>query len=299
MKRRPLPLNALRSFEAAARLGRMIAAADELAVTHSAISRQIQHLETVLGVALFDGPRTKPRLTPAGQALLPALSSAFDQIDLAVRAASRIEDDVLDVSCLSTFLMRWLIPRLHRFNTLHPDIDVRLRATEFSTSPRSDRFDVAIEVDDGSPQVGDRPDSHLLFRESLGPVMAPGMDVTSVAALDRKPLLQTRTRMNAWAMWCTAAGVTAIDPKGTVFEHYYYTLEAASSGLGICIAPWHLVMDDIEAKRLTAPLGFAPSNYRYVARPRLGAARKVDRFCTWLVDEARGMPVPVPSTAGA
>ncbi|RDJ27568.1 LysR family transcriptional regulator [Bosea caraganae] len=292
MKRRPIPLNALRSFEAAARLGRMSAAAEELSVTHGAISRQIKHLEAILGVALFAGPRTKPRLTLAGQAFLPSLSSAFDQIETAVQTAMRAQDEVLDIGCLSTFLMRWLIPRLHRFRDLHPGIDVRLSATDYSANLKSERFDIEIAVEESPrPERGERR-GRLLFQEWLGPVTRPDVAFRSAGDLSPSLLLQTKTRMNAWSMWSAAACIPAIDPAGAVFEHYYYTLEAAGAGLGICIAPWHLVMNDVEAGRLAAPLGFVKSDYCYVARTRMPANPKIERFCEWLAEEATGMAFP-------
>lgn len=296
MRRRPLPLNALRTFEAAGRLGRMTAAADELAVTHGAVSRQVQHLENVLGVALFAGPRTRPQLTPAGRALLPALSAALDQIEAAVQAATGVDDAVLDVSCLSTFLMRWLIPRLHRFRDQHPGIDVRLRAADDAAAPQRGGFDLLITVDDAPPATPGGATAQVLFAEWLGPVATPGLARRTTLGpardLPRDLLLQTKTRLNAWSMWCDAAGAPPVDPAGGVFEHYYYTLEAASAGLGICIAPWHLVAGDIATGRLVAPLGFVESGYRYVARPRVPADPGTDRFCRWLADEAAGMSAP-------
>jgi LysR family glycine cleavage system transcriptional activator len=292
MKRLPIPLNALRSFEAAARLGRMSTAAEELAVTHGAVSRQIKHLEAVLGVALFEGPRTRPRLTPAGQAFLPSLSSAFDQIEAAVQGVLRAEDEVLDIGCLSTFLMRWLIPRLHRFRERHPDIDVRLSATDYSSGGRSGRFDVEIAVDEAPRPDGASRPARILFQEWLGPVARP--DVAFAAAGDLLPplLLQTKTRMNAWPMWSAAAGIDGIAAAGATFDHYYYTLEAAGAGLGICIAPWHLVMTDIGAGRLAAPMGFVRSDYCYVARVRSAPNPRIEQFCAWLADEVASMPSP-------
>jgi len=293
MKRRPIPLNALRAFEAAARLGRMSTAADELAVTHGAISRQIKHLEAVLGVALFAGPRTRPRLTPAGQVLLPSLSAAFDQIETAVQMAIRAEDEILDVGCLSTFLMRWLIPRLHHFRDLHPEIDVRLSATDHSSVLKSERFDVEIAVEEDPLIDRDERRTHLLFRERLGPVARPDMKFGSVHDLPRSMLLRTKTRMNAWPMWCAAAKIEAPHAGGPIFDHYYYTLEAASAGLGVCIAPWHLVMSDIAAGRLIAPLGFVESHYSYVVKAKSLSNRKIERFCAWLTTAVAGMSLPV------
>ena len=100
MRRKILPLNALRAFEAAARLGRLTVAAEELGVTHGAVSRQVRQLESFLGVDLFGGPRSKPELTQAGQSLAPLLTAALDQIDNAVRTVLAEEEGLLQVACL-------------------------------------------------------------------------------------------------------------------------------------------------------------------------------------------------------
>ena len=144
MRRKNLPLNALRAFEAAARLGRLTLAAEELGVTHGAVSRQVRQLESVLGVDLFGGPRSKPELTPTGQSLAPVLTAALDQIDNAVRAVLAEEEGLLQVACLSTLAMRWLIPRLHRFTQVHPGIDVRLSTDKEHIDPERGRFDLEL-----------------------------------------------------------------------------------------------------------------------------------------------------------
>src|SRR3954469_217556 len=149
MKRKNLPLNALRAFEAAARLGRLTVAAEELGVTHGAVSRHVRQLESVLGVELFGGPRSRPELTAAGQSLAPVLTAALDQIDNAVRSVLAEEEGLLQVACLSTLAMRWLIPRLHRFTQAHPGIDVRLSTDKEHIDPQRGTFDLVITVIDG------------------------------------------------------------------------------------------------------------------------------------------------------
>jgi DNA-binding transcriptional LysR family regulator len=93
-------------------------------------------------------------------------------------------------------------------------------------------------------------------------------------------------------MWGLAAGCAAPVAEGREFEHYYFTLEAAIAGLGICIAPWHLVIDDIRSGRLIAPLGFSASTYRYVARRSRKQDKKLDLFCHWLQSLAALSPLP-------
>ena len=148
MKRKNVPLNALRAFEAAARLGRQTGAAEELGVTHGAISRQVRQLEDYLGFPLFEGTRHNPVLTQAGKSLAPVLSDAFNGIEAAVRAITETEAGVLDVACLSTFAMRWLIPRLHHFYEAHPQTDVRLSTKDQKIDGPQRRVDLSILVID-------------------------------------------------------------------------------------------------------------------------------------------------------
>lgn len=306
MKRLPISLNALRAFEAAARLGRMTEAAAELNVTHGAISRQVKTLEAALGTRLFEGPRNRPTPTAAGARLLPDLTAGFDRIDAALRAVADSEAGTLDVSCTGTLLMRWLIPRLHRFTAARPDIEVRLSASADPVDFRTARFDLAVRVGHEAEQPVETRVTPL-FAEATGPVMAP--DLTAGAGLrtpqdaTRLPRLHTATRPAAWTEWAGNAGLPAdvvatLGPgpgEGHGFDHFYFMLEAANTGLGVAVAPWQLVFADVAAGRLVAPLGFIPTGLTYMALSRGGRSRKVDAFLDWLVAEAGGMPPP-PTT---
>ena len=304
MKRRLPPLNALRAFEAAARLGRMTAAADELAVTPGAISRQVRQLEIGVGTQLFEGPKNSPKLTPAGMALLRPLTAALDQIEAAVRGISISDSDsgILDVSCFNTFTVKWLLPRLHRFNAVYPDIEIRVSTSDRAPDIHRERYDLIVTVEDEAKA------GHVvavpLFPELLGPVLAPSLATRAKLRqpndLAGKPLLHTPTRRNAWQMWCAAARCDIPILAGSEFDHMYFALEAAVGGLGICIAPWHVVAEDVRAGRLLAPFGFRESGYHYVAMRRRQANKKLDRFCEWLQAQAKEMPRPqrVPSRTG-
>lgn len=294
MKRRLPPLNALRAFEAAGRLGRMTAAASELGVTPGAVSRQVRQLEEALGTALFEGSKQRPVLTGAGRLLLTPLSAALDQVESAVRAVSDDPHGTLDVSCFGTFAMRWLIPRLYDFNATYPDIDVRISAADREVDIEREHYDVVISADNGHD--AERAAARTLFPEWLGPVFSPDLGGTltcqSAEDLPGKLLLRTRTRPDAWRLWGQRAGGTPIDASGQLFEHYYFTLQAAAAGLGICIAPWHLVIDDLQSGRLIAPLGFCESGKRYVVRRRGPRNARADRFCAWLERKAAEMARP-------
>lgn len=299
MKRRLPPLNALRAFEAAARLGRMTAAADELAVTPGAISRQVQQLEDHLGLRLFEGSKNKPQLTPAAHTLLPVLSAALDNIEAAVRAVRDTDSGTLDLSCFSTFTVKWLIPRLFDFHARYPDIEIRLQTSGHTGDLERERCDMVITVEETAQATTTTDATTILplFPERLGPVLTPALAARVVlrtpADLAGQTLLQSRTRLNAWAMWADAHGCTAPTPTGPVFEHYYFTLQAAVAGLGICVAPWHLVADDVQAGRLLAPLGFCDSGYQYIAKRSPQRNKKLDLFGAWLQEQAAQAPQPL------
>ncbi len=184
---------------------------------------------------------------------------------------------------------------------------MRLRTTDTGTDAAREGCDLLITAEDaGMPR--DSATTLPLFAERLGPVLAPalaartGMPRTP-ADLDGQPLLHTRSRRNAWAMWAASAGTAlpaAATAQGPVYEHYYFTLEAAVRGLGIAVAPWHLVMDDVQAGRLVAPLGFAVSGYDYLALRRSGAAHpRLDVFCAWLQQQAQAIEAFAPSLLNA
>ncbi|MDH0772555.1 LysR substrate-binding domain-containing protein [Delftia tsuruhatensis] len=295
MTRRLPPLAALRAFEAAARLGRMTAAADELCVSPGAVSRQVRQLEQHLGLPLFAGTKARPTLTAAARTLQPALTQAFEQIHEAVRSLGDAHEGPLDVACFSTFTVKWLIPRLFDFHAHHPGIEVRLRTTDTGTDAAREGCDLLITAitHDSGEALADNETFLPLFAEYLGPVMSPAMAgrLQQPEDLASLPLLHTRGRRDAWDLWAASMDIAAPAAAGPVYEHYYFTLEAALRGLGAAVAPWHLVMDDVQAGRLLAPFGFTASGYRYLALRRSTAVQtRLDIFCNWLQAQARAMP---------
>ncbi len=287
MKRRQLPLTSLRAFEVAGRLGRMSAAADELGVTHGAISRQIRDLELVLGLPLFEGSRRAPQLTEQGLALLPALTGALDAMEDAIHRLLARQEGVVEVRCLGSFMMRWLIPRLVGFQEAHPQIDLRLAALEVGQAGHFAPLDLNITV----LEAGVKPAGKFieLFPERLGVVLAPQL-LAGVAEplqlLAQVPRLTTRTRPDAWESWEKLTASPPSADEGRMFPHYYFTLEAAISGLGASVAPEHLVRDDLRAGRLVAPFGFIESGLRYVAVLGARSRAPVRLFADWLAKAA-------------
>jgi LysR family transcriptional regulator, glycine cleavage system transcriptional activator len=284
--RRTHPLNALRAFEAAARLGRVSAAADELGVTHGAVSRQVRQLEQYLDVELFEGSRRRPVVTLAGTRLADRLTALFERLDDTLIDVVDQRHGPLDVACYSTFAVRWLIPRLHRFQKANQNIDVRLTTSEDRIATGRVRHDMLIVALDPKSDLAEG--DIQLFEEVLGPVVAPKLvsarRKTTLAGLADLTLLETRTRRNAWPIWAKAQSqVRPERPSRTAeFDHYSLAIEAAASGLGVCIVPLHLVADEVRSGRLVAPLGFSESGYRYVMRARTPTSDKVERFLTWI-----------------
>jgi LysR family glycine cleavage system transcriptional activator len=278
--RKNLPIAALRAFEAAARLGQITLAANELAVTHGAVSRHVSALEDQLGTPLFEGARNRPKLTPEGRIFGSALTAAFDQIEDAVRLIGRSDSTILDVACLSTFAMRWLIPRLHDFTAKHPHYSVRL-----ATDDRPSRAPVDVQILVLPPQ-GDLP-AHctLLFSEKLALIAAPGLVTGDPSNLYTQPRLVTRTRPDVWREWFQLLNTDSHEPQGAtrMFDHYHLTIEAALNGLGVAIAPWHLIAENVAAGRLLTPCGVIESHYRYAVKASRPKQPKTANFVNWLL----------------
>ncbi|USQ94728.1 LysR substrate-binding domain-containing protein [Caulobacter sp. RL271] len=299
MARRHLPsLNALRAFEAFGRHGRMTLAADELCVTHGAVSRQIRQLEEHLGVALTEGPRSRLRMTEAGLKLAQALSPAFDQIEAAVPRPVQAGPRPLVVSCLPTFAMKWLIPRLPNFQAAYPDIPVRVAESNGPFDFKDDGIDLAIRMRRaGEPDYSDSIAAPFL-RHFHGPVMAPELAAAGPATFDRicgLPRLLTRTYAQSWSDWVQDSGAESLPPAVSEqeFDHYFYMLEAAAAGLGVAVGPWAFVQRDLASGRLVAPLGFALGQTLIVAlTPRDGATKAAVLFRDWLLQEGASTPHP-------
>lgn len=262
-------LLALRCFETAARLENFSRAADELHLTHGAVSRAVRLLEDELGVALFERRSRRVFLTDAGRRLAKAVGDGFDLMRHAVadlRADAR-KGRRWVLSCEPTLLMRWLIPRWPDFQARHPEIEVHLVAGGGPFSFRSG-IDLAIRRDDFL-----WPDSYhaeTLFAEKIGPVCRPDKAAAwlsskkGAAALHTgAPRLHSRTRPSAWHEWAAATGQTLSAAQEQTFEHFYFSLQAAVAGLGIAIGPWNLVRDDLDSGMLVAPLGFIADGSRY------------------------------------
>jgi LysR family glycine cleavage system transcriptional activator len=297
-RRRLPPLNAVRAFEAAARLGSFKEAAAELSVTQGAVSQQIRLLEEWLGPpALFRRSVRRVVLTPAGAALLAEFGPALDRISGAVQQHRARQGDapaaVLRVNALATFSMRWLLPRLTRFRDEHPDIEVRLSTSNETIDALSESFDVVIR---GGPDTFHGFSSRFLLSERRLPVCSPALleqqPLDDVADLGRHTLLHVSSMPRLWRDWLTEAGRYDLRPAGSLtLDHFYLTIQAALDGLGIAMGPTALIADDLATGRLLTPFPDislpARSYFAY-----LPDGQNIDPhtavFCDWLEQQGRG-----------
>lgn len=292
MPRRLPSLSALTAFEAFARHGRMTRAADELCVTHGAVSRQVKALEAQLGARLVDGPRHALKLTPEGLTLAQSLTAAFDTIREGLPAPIGGEGRPLRLSCNGTFAMRWLIPRLHDFVDRYPAIKVEIAESFAPVDFNRDEYDAAIRLTVAETPA-DQAETVLMAHE-FGPVCAPG-----AGPLAPQARLLSRTHPPVWAEWTAASGVDLGPGAGPrEFDHMFYMLEAAAAGLGVAIGSWPLVEQDIERGRLIAPLGFTQGSGRVALfAPKRSPHPGVALLRDWLLEQAAMLPKAPVSAA--
>lgn len=288
------PLGGLRAFEAAARLGSVTAAADELCVTHGAVSRHIRGLEDWAGVALFDRIGKRLKLTEAGRAYRDALSVAFDGI---AAASTRLKETgrkttVLTVNALPTFAMRWLLPRLASFQKRAADVELRL-VTSDEPLMRLPQGALSVAIRREMPWPKGFTGAPFLAEREIpvcAPKLAKALKIKTAADLTRATLLHADTRPGAWTRWLNAADAAGVEKSAARqrFDHFYLALQAASDGLGIALGPLPLIADDLASGRLVAPLkGPAlPSRaYCWVAPNAIADDPAVAAFCAWLEEE--------------
>ena len=289
----PLPsLNALRAFEAMARTGRATLAAEELHVTHSAVSRQVKALESALGVRLFQGPKHRLTLTQAGQELLPSLTQAFDDIAGAVRRL-RSDGEELHLAVNASLSVKWLIPRLADFGQRHPE--VRLHLEELPSQAISHRGAQAVVRIAPAALLSD-PLVTPFIQNHIGPVMTPALARRFAQDPLAAPRLSAQSHPQGWPIWAAVAGFELAPGPEQPFAHVHYALDAALAGLGVAIMSWPLVAEEIAEGRLAAPFGFRRTESAFALITAPGAeTRPLAAFRRWLV--AQGAQTPAPPAA--
>lgn len=284
----------LLAFEATARHGSVSRAAEELNLTQSAVSRQIQQLEEALGLSLFSRTRQRVVLTDVGRMYATHVRNTLAELSDATRQAIALSgtSGVLNLAVLPTFGTRWLIPRMRAFFAQHPDVTVnfgvRLVPFDFASEP----FDAAIHF--GQPHWPGALCDHLLDEECV-PVCSPDYrereKIRTPADLTRATLLQQSTRSTAWAEWFAEVGVDIGNAlRGPRFEQFAMVAQAAVAGIGVGLIPHFLIADEIASGRLTIlfPQSLISSGAYYLVYPEPKAeAPLVRSFRDWIKAETR------------
>ena len=280
-------LHALRCFEAATRLQSITLAGQELFVTHGAVSRQVRALEETLGRRLFERRNRRIVPTQEGRALAQQVANAFDLIRAGLAELRRGGEGPLVLSCEPTLTLRWLIPRLERFQRGGPMVALQLATAGGPISFRDSGAHLAIRrADFGLPEG-----VHVvpLMDEWVGPVCS-----RQWLRRRRKPLaaevtvLHTRTRPDAWSSWQEQSGVRIGRAAERSFDHFSLSLEAAQAGLGLAVGPYPLVEREVAAGRLVAPFGFVKGKIGYILlSPRpFEEQKRTSALVRWLRREA-------------
>jgi LysR family transcriptional regulator of beta-lactamase len=289
MRRLP-SLNGLRAFEAAGRHGSFTAAAKELNVTQTAVSRLVRLLEGRLGFSLFRRNASSLELTAQGQALLAGLTDTFDSIArLAESVAAMRAGPVLTIGVGPTFAVSWLIPRLASFYRSHPDIEVRM-ATGGATRPVRDDWTCTIRraTDSWPGYVAEK-----LFPSTVVAVCTPEIasSLRSPSDLSSATLIRVSNMPNDWPCWFEAAGLRhpVLAAGEVLFESNAMAMQAVLDGAGIAVAQLPYVSDAMAAGRLVAPFPIIASkreNWFLEYRPIRQEEPALIAFRDWLRGEA-------------
>lgn len=285
------PLQTLRAFEAAGRLLSMTLAAEELNLTHGAVSRQVKALEVHLGVALFERLTRRIVLTDAGAAFLPVVTRSLAEL---AREAERLRllnaATRLTISTSVSLASKWLAPRLHRLMSRVPDYDVHLDVTDINVDLADGRVDAAVRYG-----IGQYPGAvaERVLDETVTPVCSPAYagKWSSPADLASSTLLHEDRMLANWERWFAMAGLDRARSRGPAYSHGSLAIEAALRGEGVALGRSVLVAEDLAAGRLVAPFPAlklkAERGYDLVYRPGNQDHPKVRAVWDWLADEIR------------
>jgi LysR family transcriptional regulator, glycine cleavage system transcriptional activator len=257
MRARLPPLNAIKAFEAAARLGSFTRAAEELHVTHGAVSRQIRFLEDWLGTRLFLRTSRNAVANKTGAELLAEAGPALDRLGA---VCQRLQNrgtaaGTLRLSALPTFAMRWLIPRLPDFQRDYPSLELRI----VTASTPAHQFGMDVDAVISGPARHPGWIGKRFLGEARLPILSPDLlaerPLRIPEDLAQHTLLHAETLRQAWPRWLAAAGVPELRrAREQVFEHFYFAIQAALEGLGVIMGPVALIADELRSGQLVAPI---------------------------------------------
>lgn len=293
--RRNIPsTRALLAFVTAAKHQSFSRAAEELALTQSAVCRQIAQLEDMLGLKLFRRTRRGVKVTDAGLRYSRQIAAGLDSLERDTLQLISHGDTggSIELAVVPTFASRWLIPRLDSFNRAHPTVSINLATRTRPFLFEETEFDAAIFA--GSP-TWPGAECHLLMQEEVIPVCAPALIAPrkkiSPAQMKSFPLLQQTTRPYAWRQWFALTGMTVPnDMAGPRYELFSMLTQAAIHAQGIALIPRLLVKEELQEGSLVSPapdLALRDRAYYFVHPEQTAENDMLHHFRTWLVAEAK------------
>lgn len=305
LRQRPLSIGPLRAFEAVARLLSFRAAAEELSLTQSAISRQIQALEEEIGCVLFLRGTRKVELSGDGAVLLPTAVAVLSRLDQTVRQIRRTRGRrVVNVTTFASFASLWLIPRLCEFQKHHPDIDIRVSAQDGLADLEDGEHDLALRYIAGT---GLTAPAELMFEETVSPVVSPWYAESTrngrlpplrrpgdlaAHALTEEDDPRPSAEFLSWRHWLTRQHEPDLQPlRWMYFNFTYQQIQAALAGQGVALARLPLVHEHLQRAELLEPFrasGRLTSPYAYwlVPAPAATSRPEVQAFADWVREQA-------------
>jgi LysR family transcriptional regulator, glycine cleavage system transcriptional activator len=301
LRTRPISAGHLRAFEAVARHLNFRAASEEMALTQSAVSRQIQALEEEVGVSLFLRHTRAVELTSAGAQLLTAVSQSLPRIDSAVRQIRQSAGRrAVALTTFASFASMWLIPRLEQFQRDNPDIDIRIDASDVPLDLELADVDMALRY---GPMAHMPPHAKRMFGEQLTPVVSPWLlksdaplkkpaDLAQFALIEAGDANQSHLEWLSWRRWFDEHGLPKLQPKRWLYFGYAYQMvQAALTGQGVVLARLPLIAEALANGDLIEPLPHqrmdSPMAYWLIIGPRSLQRPEIKAFCEWLMAQSK------------
>jgi DNA-binding transcriptional LysR family regulator len=286
-------LSTVKAFESAARHGSFRAAASELNLSPSAISHSILKLEQTLGTNLFERDGRIVRLSPEGESLMLHVGLAFDELRRGMELVSNRGPQLLRLHSAPSFAGQWLTPRLSRFLSSHPGVEVRLAASTDYARFVNDEFDADIVY---GPTRAEATVSIPLGVETVTPLCSPKFAerITAINDLVGEVLIQSDLKRVRWSDWFKANGKEPVIPHGARFDRSFIAIAAACEGLGVALESTRLAEREMKLGRIVAPLAGRAKDVEYIGHylvfPRSARQRRaVCVFTEWLLSEL-GLP---------
>jgi len=300
LRSRPISAGQLRAFEAVARHLNFRAASEELALTQSAVSRQIQGLEEDVGVSLFHRHTRAVELTNAGGILLRAVTPSLERIDNAVRQIRQSAGrKSVSLTTFASFASMWLIPRLEGFQRDNPDIDIRIDASDVAVDLDISDLDLALRY---APASAMPPGAIRLFGEQITPVISPWLlksgprlkkpdDLAQFTLIEAGDAHHTHLEWLTWRRWLEVHASPKLEAKRWLYFNYAYQMvQATLTGQGVVLARLPLIAESLASGDLVEPLTQmrmeSPMSYWLIIGPRNVARPEVQAFCDWLKSQA-------------